>query len=180
MKAIKGWHSKVTAQRRRIGEVNMDENTVSDFDKLRYYREEVKFEFGLLAMRSTILVTCQSFLVVPFAILQTAATFSTVLIPTLVIGVLGVFVAMILRGPLNAAHRTIDKWVMKQRSLLKTAQTLADLTIDRDMIPGVETNLKEDRDHVKSLAFSRYGPWAFICFWAAAVLWSTFRAAAGF
>jgi len=118
---------------------------VSDLDKLRFYRDEVKFEFGLLAMRSTILVTCQSFLVVPYAILQTAAKFRAVLVPTFVIAVLGVFVAMILRGPLNAAHRTIDKWVMKQRSLLKTSHALEDFTIDRDMIPGVEKNLKRDR-----------------------------------
>jgi len=155
-------------------------NPVSDLDKLRFYRDEVKFEFGLLAMRSTILVTCQSFLVVPYAILQTAAKFRAVLVPTFVIAVLGVFVAMILRGPLNAAHRTIDKWVMKQRSLLKTSHALEDFTIDRDMIPGVEKNLKRDRDHVRSLAFSRYGPWAFTLFWITAILWSTVRALVGF
>jgi hypothetical protein len=157
----------------------MNKEQLSDIDKLRFYRDEVKFEFGLLAMRSTILVTCQSFLVVPFAILQTAVRFQSVLIPTLVIGVLGIFVAMILREPLNAAHRTIEKWVMKQRSLLKKSHTLSDLTIDRDKIPDVETSLKLDRDHVKSLAFSKYGPWAFISFWIAAVLWSIFRAFAG-
>jgi hypothetical protein len=38
----------------------------SAFEELKFYREEVKHEFNLLAMRTTILVTCQSFLVVPF------------------------------------------------------------------------------------------------------------------
>ena len=49
---------------------------LSEYDKLRFYRDEVKHEFNLLAMRSNILVTCQSFLIVPFAILNTAANFS--------------------------------------------------------------------------------------------------------
>ena len=148
---------------------------VSDLDKLRYYREEVKHEFSLLAMRSTILVTCQSFLVVPFSILQTAARFPSVLIPTCLIGVLGIFVALIIREPLNAAHRTIEKWILKQRRLLKSSKALEDLTLDRDLLPGAETTVQHDRDHVKSLAFSRFGPWSFILFWISALLWTGVR-----
>jgi hypothetical protein len=153
---------------------------VSDLDKLRFYRDEVKHEFSLLAMRSTILVTCQSFLVVPFAILQTAARFRTVLIPTCFIAVLGIFVALILREPLNAAHRTIDKWILNQRRLLKTSKRLEDLTIDRDLLPGVDDDAGQDRDHVKSLAFSRFGPWSFTLFWIAVLLWSGVRLFWGF
>ena len=153
---------------------------IGDLDKLRFYREEVKHEFGLLAMRSTILVTCQSFLVVPFAILQTAAKFRAVLVLVYIIAALGIFVALILRRPLNAAHRTINKWLLKQRVLFKNNEDLRDLMIDRDMIPGVDENLKRDRDHIMSLAFSRHGPWAFFVFWIAAVLWSTVRVLWGF
>jgi hypothetical protein len=153
---------------------------MDDLDKLRFYREEVKHEFSLLAMRSTILVTCQSFLVVPLAILQTAANFAAVLMLVYIIAALGIFVALILRRPLNAAHRTINKWLMKQRVLLKNNEALADLKIDRDMIPGVDENLQRDRDHIMSLAFSRHGPWAFCAFWIAAVFWSTIRLLWGF
>jgi hypothetical protein len=153
---------------------------LSDFDKLRFFRDEVKHEFGLLAMRSTILVTCQSFLVVPFAILQTASNFRAVLISVYIVAALGIFVALILRRPLNAAHRTIDKWLSKQRVLFRGSEALRDLMIDRDMIPGVETDLNKDRDHVMSLAFSRYGPWAFFLFWFAAVVVSTVRVLFGF
>ena len=46
---------------------------IDDIDKLKLCREEVKHEFSLLAMRSNILVTYQSFLVVPFAILNTVS-----------------------------------------------------------------------------------------------------------
>ena len=153
---------------------------LSDLDKIRYYREEVKHEFNLLAMRSNVLITCQSFLILPFAILNTVNNFRAVLVPVYLVAVLGVFIVLILREPINAAHRTIEKWVLKQRSLLKTSEGLRDLMIDRDMIPGVETALDKDRDHVKSLAFSRYGPWAFCLFWLAAVVWSTVRAFFGF
>jgi len=153
---------------------------LSDIDKLRFYRDEVKHEFSLLAMRSTILVTCQSFLVVPFAILQTVSNFRAVLVSVYIIAALGIFIALILRRPLNAAHRTIDKWLSKQRMLFKGSEELRDLMIDRDMIPGVEMDLNRDRDHMMSLAFSRYGPWAFFLFWFAAVVLSTFRVLFGF
>ena len=153
---------------------------LSDIDKLRFYRDEVKHEFSLLAMRSTILVTCQSFLVVPFAILQTVSNFRAVLISVYIIAALGIFIALILRRPLNAAHRTIDKWLSKQRILFKGSEELRDLMIDRDMIPGVEKDLNRDRDHMMSLAFSRYGPWAFFLFWFAAVVVSTVRVLFGF
>jgi hypothetical protein len=153
---------------------------LEDIDKLRFYRDEVKHEFGLLAMRSTILVTCQSFLVVPLAILHTAANFRAVLVLVYIVAVLGIFVALVLRRPLNAAHRTIDKWLLKQRVLLKDNEDLADIKIDRDDIPGVDEDLNKDRDHIMSLAFSRHGPWVFCVFWIAAVLWSTIRVVWGF
>lgn len=153
---------------------------LSDIDKLRFYRDEVKHEFNLLAMRSTILVTCQSFLVVPLAILNTVASFRSVLVLVYLIAVLGIFVALILLGPLNAAHRTIEKWLLKQRSLLKISEELRDLVIDRDMIPDVETDVKKDRDHERSLAFSNVGPWAFSIFWLLSIVWSTIRILAGF
>lgn len=153
---------------------------LSDLDKLRFFRDEVKHEFNLLAMRSTILVTCQSFLVVPFAILSTAANPRSVLIPCYMIAALGIFVALVLREPINAAHRTIHKWLLKQRSLIKTSEALMDLAIDRDMLPGVDTDPDKDVDHTKSLAFTKYSPLAFVLFWCAVFVWSTFRVFLGF
>ncbi len=161
-----------------MGKINME--PLYDLEKLRFYRDEVKHEFNLLAMRSTILVTCQSFLIVPYAIFNTVAKFRAVLVPIYLVAVLGVFVAFVLREPINAAHRTISKWVLKQRSLLKTSEGLKDFTIDRDMIPGVEMDLNRDKDHIKSLAFTRYAPWVFCLFWYAAIAWTTIRALIGF
>ena len=147
-----------------------------DLEKLRFYRDEVKHEFNLLAVRSTILVTCQSFLVVPFAILQTVANFRSTLVIVFMISILGIFVALVIREPINAARRTIDKWLLKQRVLMQASTELADLVIDRDMIPGADTDIKRDKDHIKSMSFSTLGPWAFCIFWIAALVWSVIRA----
>lgn len=150
-------------------------STLGDLDKLRFYRDEIKHEFSLLAMRSTMLVTCQSFLVVPFAILQTAADYRTVAVYAYLIALLGMFTAMILIRPLDTAHRTINKWLVKQRRLFRESPDLVPLMIDRDKIPGAASNPDRDRDHRRSLAFSVYGPWAFFSFWCLAAVWSTVR-----
>jgi hypothetical protein len=152
----------------------------SDLDKLKYYRDEVKHEFNLLAMRSNMLVTCQSFLVVPWGILNNAADFRTVLVPCSMIAVLGIFVALVLLEPINAAHRTIGKWLVKQRALFRDTRTIGDMAIDRDTIPGADVDADRDRDHVKSLAFTRHSPMAFVVFWAAAIVWSAIRTVVGF
>jgi hypothetical protein len=148
---------------------------LSDLDKLNFYRSEIKHEFSLLATRSTMLVTCQSFLVVPFAILQTAADYRAVAVYAYLVAGLGIFTSMILLRPLDTAHRTINKWLVKQRRLFRQSPDLEDVTIDRDKIPGADSNPDRDRDHRRSLAFSVYGPWAFFSFWCLASVWSTLR-----
>jgi len=84
--------------------------TLTDLDKLRYYRDEVKHEFSLLAMRTNILVTSQSFLVVPFAILNTVGHFRTALASVYLVAALVIFVALVLMAAIHASHRTIDRW----------------------------------------------------------------------
>ena len=150
--------------------------TLTDLDKLRYYRDEVKHEFSLLAMRTNILVTSQSFLVVPLAILNTVGNFRTALASVYLVAALGIFVTIVLLAPIHASHRTIDKWLQKNRSLIKNSNTLQDLVIDRDLIPDVEKDLSLDRDHYRSLAFSRWSPWAFFVFWILAIIAATIRA----
>ena len=148
---------------------------VSNIDKLRFYRNEIRHEFDLLAARSTMLVMVQSFLVVPYALLQTAVNFYGVLPYTLIVAVLGIVVSLILYRPLHATHETINKWLIKQRRLFIEAPELKDLALDRDLIPGADTQIRKDRVHMQSLAFSRWGPWAFILFWLALVGWTGIR-----
>jgi hypothetical protein len=158
----------------------MTMDALNDFDKLNFYRNELKHEFSLLAMRTTILVTCQSFLVVPYAILNTAPKFASILVSIYLVAGLGVFVALLLVGPLRVGRRMIAQWLIKQRGLLQSSTTLQDLAIDRDRIPGSDQRINEDKEHTKSLAFSIYAPWAFCSFWVLAVVWSTIRYAGQF
>ena len=143
----------------------------ADLRANRYYAESR----ALRGMRSNILVICQSFLVVPFAILQTAAVYSIVAVYAYIVAGLGIFSTLILLRPLDATHRTINKWLAKQRKLFGEAEDLRDLALDRDMIPGADSDPKKDRDHRRSVAFSVYGPWGFFIFWCAAIAWSTVR-----
>ena len=151
---------------------------ISDFDKLNFYRDEVKHEFSMLTTRMTMLVTCQSFLVVPFAILNTAARFRSVIAAVFLVGFLGLATALILVEPLRAGHRALDAWLRKQRQLIQSHPELEEVAIERDLIPGVESDPDLDRDHHRSLAFSKYGPQIFSLFWLAALIFSTWRAAA--
>lgn len=150
-------------------------NEISNFQKLQYYKEEIRTEFNLIAMRSTILVTCQSFLVVPFALLQTAAVYASVAVYVYIVAALGIFTSVVLIQPLNAAHKTIDKWLVKQRKLLQNNPDMADLAIGRDYIPGSGDDPSKDKLYKGSLAFSVYGPWSFVIFWILMCVWSTVR-----
>ena len=151
----------------------------TDLDKLRFYRDEVKHEFNLLAMRSTMLITCQSFLIVPFAILHTAEPYRSIVVPLLMVAAMGLFVAIVLRPPMAAAERTIDKWLQKQRALLQACPALHDLALDRDRITEAVEDSARDADHQRSLAFSRRAPVAFVAFWTIAIVWILARASIG-
>jgi hypothetical protein len=165
-----------TQQLQATGHPHSREESPSDFDKLKFYRDEFKHEFNLLGMRSTMLVFCQSFLVVPFAILNTAADFPSVLLAEYLIGALGILLALLLTEPMNAAHRTMNMWLVKQRELLHRSETLHELASARDLIPGIIEDPRKDRDHFRSLAFSRFAPGLFIVFWLFAIAFCTFRA----
>jgi len=149
--------------------------SLTHVDKPRFYREEIRREFSLLAMRTTILVTCQTFLVVPYAIFNTAPRLTLVLVSIYLVAALGMFVALLPVRPLRFGRRTIDKWLIKQRALLQGPESLYDLAIDRDMIPGTDRGAAVDKEDVKSLAFSTVAPWTFCVFWCAIVTWSTIR-----
>lgn len=148
-------------------------------DRLRFYRDEVKHEFNLLAMRSNILITCQSFLVVPFAILNGTTNFRAVAVPAALVAILGMYTAWVIQEPILVAHRLIEAWLMKQRKLLKSVES-DDYTTARDKVEGAPVDALNDEGHERSMAFSKQAPIAFLAFWGAAFIWIVFRAAAGF
>jgi hypothetical protein len=147
----------------------------TDLEMLKLYREEVRHEFNLLAMRTTILITCQSFLIVPFAILNTAQDFRLVCLPVFSIAVLGACVAWTLKKPMDAADTMISEWLTRQRLLLKGSEELRPMSTERD---ALEVNL--DSDHQKSLAFSRRAVYFFLTFWVLVFLGALFRTCLAF
>ncbi len=165
----------VEAQHDRSVATMTDEKERADFlQKLSFYREEVKHEFNLLGVRSSILVSCQSFLFVPFAILHTFANYKAVFFPLILIISIGISVAGLMIKPIKTAHSTIGKWLIKQRALMKRYEShnfREDFSIDRDQIENADHDIKADIDHIGSIAFSKYSPGMFIAFWIIAALW---------
>jgi hypothetical protein len=146
---------------------------------LLYYRAEVAHEFTLLTSRSTILVTCQSFLIVPFAILNSVAVFQTVALPALFVVCLGTYTSWIIRAPIQATHGMLDEWMCKQRRLLAAVEG-DEYKTTRDLLPGAAESTAHDRVHQRSIAFSRTAPIAFFLFWLCAGTFVVVRAAVGF
>ena len=147
-----------------------------DFRLLCFYRDEVKHEFNLLAMRSTILVTCQSFLVVPFAILNTAPRFHVVAAPAVAVAILGMYTTRLIKVPIVRAHESISGWLLKQRQLLRGIESDR-YKSKRDSADGVDLKTENDKAHEESVAFSRAAPNAFLVFWASAIVWTAIRLA---
>ncbi len=148
---------------------------ITPLEKLQYCNNEIHNEFNILAMRSTILVTCQSFLVVPFALLQTGPSYPKVAVYAYIIALLGIFTALVIIQPLRASHVTIDKWMLKKRSLLKDVPELEFFSSPRYTQSIVAESFMKDPLHRKSLAFSIYGPRVFVVFWVFMCVWSTTR-----
>jgi hypothetical protein len=133
----------------------------------------VKHELNLLAMRATILVTCQSFLVVPFAILSAASNFYVVAPIALAVTILGGYTAWFVREPILAAHRIIAEWLQKQRTLLRDFPE--EYRSNRDKIPGADQTTEKDEEHLRSIAFTRQAPTAFLWLWVAALIYTIVR-----
>ena len=94
---------------------------VTDTEKLRFFREEVKHEFNLLAMRSNILVTCQSFLVVSYAILNTVGDFRSAVPSIVIVAALGIFVALVLTKIVYLNNSTVTGIIdrLEKRELVR-------------------------------------------------------------
>ncbi len=147
--------------------------------QLQYYRQEVRHEFSLLTSRSSVLVTCQSFLIVPFAILNSVAPFRPVAVLTFLIVLLGAYTTWVIRAPMQASHLMLDEWLRKQRALLAGVPGDEYKTL-RDTAIGVAASTANDRVHQRSIAFSRTAPVAFLLFWLCAGAFVAARAGLGF
>jgi hypothetical protein len=141
---------------------------------LNFYRSEIKHEFNMLSTRLNLLITCQSFLVVPFAILQNASNFLMVCIPSFLVIFLGAYTSWIVKRPLAITQNILGEWMVKQRLLLAQLNT-DEYKIQRDCLSGVHISTDNDSEHRQSIAFSRKSPNAFLFFWFCSFILSACR-----
>jgi len=153
---------------------NQEYISKEQLDLLNFYRSEVKHEFTLLSTRLNLLITCQSFLVVPFAILHNSANFKIVFIPSLLVIILGAYTSWLIRKPLNLTQKLIREWLVKQRRLLNSIHN-NEYKSTRDMILDVDQDTTKDTEHEHSLAFSKQAPLVFLMFWILAFIWTLLR-----
>jgi hypothetical protein len=145
-----------------------------DLDLLNFYRGEIKHEFSLLSMRLNLLITCQSFLVVPFAILNNVSNFKIVAIPQILVIVLGAYTSWLSQKPLSLTQKLIREWLVKQRILLKKIDS-NEYKNSRDILDNVEKDTVYDYEHEQSIAFSKQAPSVFLVFWILGFIWTLFR-----
>ncbi len=145
-----------------------------DLDLLNFYRGEIKHEFNLLSTRLNILITCQSFLVVPFSILNNVSNFKIAAIPQILVILLGAYTSWLARNPLTLTQKLIREWLVKQRILLKKIEG-NEYKNSRDILYNVEIDTTYDKEHEQSIAFSKQAPTVFLVFWLLAFIWTLFR-----
>ena len=145
-----------------------------DLDLLNFYRGEIKHEFGLLSMRLNLLITCQSFLVVPFAILNNVTNFKLVAVPQILVILLGAYTSWLTQKPLSLTQKLIREWLLKQRLLLKKIDSF-EYKNSRDLLENVDKDTIYDREHEQSIRFSKQAPYVFLLFWVLGFIWTLFR-----
>ena len=145
-----------------------------DLDLLNFYRGEIKHEFTLLSTRLNLLITCQSFLVVPFAILNNALDFKMVFIPQILVILLGGYTAWLAQNPLSLTQKLIREWLQKQRILLRKING-NEYKNSRDILHNVEIDTIHDKEHEQSIAFSKQAPSVFLGFWVLGFIWTLVR-----
>jgi hypothetical protein len=140
-----------------------DRNFVTDLDKLKYYREEVRHEFNLLGQRMGWYVVCQSFLITAFTLSITKFLSDHTLllyIYTYLIIILGLTTSSLISGAILGAHTTIDIYVNKKYYLMKNSSILFNMKTIRD-----DCLADDDEIHKASLIFSGKIPTTFSNFW---------------
>ncbi|MEP2776171.1 MAG: hypothetical protein ABJQ29_15075 [Luteolibacter sp.] len=134
-------------------------------DRLKFYRNECSFEFGLLSSRVTWFVTCQSFLIVPMAISMGYPTASFNWLAGILLPAVGIVTSLLVAPGLYAARSTADKWLQKQRELFE--QEMGNVEFQRYAIDRDAHRLAGDRIHLLSLLFSSSIWIVFLVFWLA-------------
>jgi hypothetical protein len=138
----------------------------SKLERLKFIRAEIRHEFSLLSSRVGAYLTCQSFLVIAFALSmgntnpEWGGLFRLIFPPAL--SLLGIATSMQAHLGIRGASYTIALWHEKQNRLVEDPG-MEDYHVRRPPI-GYK-NGAIDKVHRQSLLFAEWSPWIFAFAW---------------
>ena len=135
---------------------------LENFDRLKFYREELKYEYALLTNRLGLFVTSQSFLVSAFAALSASMRYPATVWMAAAVATLGITIAILIRIPIKLSHVSLQKWLALERKLLMSDIYLADTVFGEKETPCSY----DDNEAGQSMHFSGTAPVVFIVLWA--------------
>ena len=145
---------------------DVPELPVDSVQRLKFIREETRFEIGLLHDRINALISAEAFLTIAFtmAISNTNArwgsTFSILVAPML--SSVGLTLAVLAWPGVDASFKIIVEWNLRQMQLMRENPVLID-TMWREYVLH---NRNADPDQRKTMLFTRAVPPVFGIAWA--------------
>ena len=139
----------------------MDENQKREADafikRLEYYRAEDRHECSLVNYRMSWLTTCQSFLIAAFVIVHNSQSIVLRLSLSILIPVVGIYVARKIKLSIQEADNIIDRWHQKEHDWLADVDRLTDVTLREYLRSfwGGRNWKGVDPQHEKSFEFQR-------------------------
>ena len=143
------------------------------FERLKFYREELKYEYGLLSNRLGLFVTSQSFLVSAFAGLSASMRYPATVWMIGSVALLGITISILIRIPIKLSHVSLKKWLALERKLLTADSQLSDTVFGEGETPC----FYDDTEAGQSMHFSNAAPTVFIILWAVLILGTIVRVA---
>ena len=125
-----------------------------NLDEIRFIREEIKFQHGLIGTRLSWFVSSQAFLVTPFAICISNPLTRTFFLAFAGIPFLGITLSLLIIPGITQAIRQIDE----EHGLMGAYET--------DHLLGPMDPVGQKR----SLEFARWSPKIFLVFWTVIVI----------
>ncbi len=148
---------------------------LENFDRLKFYREELKYEYTLLSNRLGLFVTSQSFLVSAFAVLSASMRYPATVWILGSVALLGITISLLIRIPIKLSHISLQKWLALERKLLMADSNLSESVFGERDAPCSY----DDAEAGQSMHFSGAAPIVFIVLWAILIVGTIFRVATG-
>jgi len=146
---------------------------LENFERLKFFREELKYEYTLLSNRLGLFITSQSFLVSAFAALSASMRYPATVWMIGSVAMLGITISILIRIPIQLSHVSLKKWLALERKLLTADDLLSESVFGERDAPCSY----DDNEAGQSMSFSKVVPVVFIIMWAVLILGTAVRVA---